>query len=100
MVSVQVINEVCVNLIKKAGFSESQISQLIASFIENYQVIELEQDTLMTASDLRRRYSVSFWDSLVISCALQAHVPVLYSEDLQHEQVIEDRLKIINPFVS
>jgi predicted nucleic acid-binding protein len=60
----------------------------------------MEQETLMTASELRQRYSVSFWDSLVISSALQANVPVLYSEDLQHEQVIEDRLKIINPFVN
>jgi len=100
VISVQIINEVCVNLIKKAGFSESQISQLITSFFENYQVIELEQETLMTASELRLRYAVSFWDSLVIASALQAQVSVLYSEDLQHEQVIEDRLKIINPFVN
>jgi predicted nucleic acid-binding protein len=100
VISVQIINEVCVNLIKKAGFSESQISQLITSFFENYQVIELEQETLMTASELRLHYAVSFWDSLVIASALQAQVSVLYSEDLQHEQVIEDRLKIINPFVN
>ena len=100
VISVQIINEVCVNLIKKAGFSESKISQLITSFFENYQVIELEQETLMTASELRLRYAVSFWDSLVIASALQAQVSVLYSEDLQHEQVIEDRLKIINPFVN
>lgn len=100
VISVQIINEVCVNLIKKAGFSELQISQLIASFFENYQVIELERETLRTASELRRRYEVSFWDSLVMASALQAQVPVLYSEDLQHGQVIEDRLKVINPFVN
>jgi predicted nucleic acid-binding protein len=35
VVSVQIINEVCVNLMKKAGFSELQVSQLIASFLEN-----------------------------------------------------------------
>jgi predicted nucleic acid-binding protein len=49
---------------------------------------------------MRRRYAVSFWDSLVIASALEAQASVLYSEDLQHEQVIEDRLKIINPFVN
>jgi predicted nucleic acid-binding protein len=49
---------------------------------------------------LRRSYAVSFWDSLVIASALQAQVSVLYSEDLQHEQVIDGRLRIINPFVN
>jgi predicted nucleic acid-binding protein len=32
MLSVQVVNEICVNLIKKADFSEEQITRLIESF--------------------------------------------------------------------
>jgi predicted nucleic acid-binding protein len=60
VISVQVINEVCVNLIKKAGFTEDQIRQLIDAFYEKYPVIELEQETLTKASDLHQRYRLSF----------------------------------------
>jgi hypothetical protein len=39
IVSPQVINEVCVNLIKKAQFSETQAQQLIESFYAKYVVV-------------------------------------------------------------
>jgi len=38
-------------------------------------------------------------DSLVLSAALGNGCSVLYSEDLQHNQTIENTLKILNPFV-
>jgi predicted nucleic acid-binding protein len=98
MLSLQVINEVCINLIRKANFTEDQIRQLITSFYEKYQVIDLDQEILLAASDLRQRYSLSFWDSLIIGCALQAGVEIIYSEDLQHQQLINGSLRIINPF--
>ncbi|MEX0828709.1 MAG: hypothetical protein WD032_00530 [Nitrospirales bacterium] len=41
----------------------------------------------------------SFYDSLIISGALQTGCEVLYSEDLQHGQQIRG-LKVINPFTS
>ena len=99
IISLQVINEVCINLIRKASFTEDQIRQLITSFYEKYPVIDLDQVILMAASDLRQRYSFSFWDSMVIGCALQTGVGVLYSEDLQHQQMVDGKLLIINPFI-
>jgi predicted nucleic acid-binding protein len=99
VLSVQVINEVCVNLIKKANFTEEQIRLLIDAFFEKYPIINIEQEILSAASNLRQRYVLSFWDSLVVACALQIQVSVLYSEDLQHEQVFEGQVKIINPFI-
>jgi predicted nucleic acid-binding protein len=99
VISQQIINELCINLIRKADFTEDQIRQLITSFYEKYQLIDLDQEILISASDLRQRYAFSFWDSLVVGCALQAGVEILYSEDLQHRQSIEGHLQIINPFV-
>lgn len=98
VISTQVINEVCVNLLKKAHFTEDQISQLIASFYEKYPVIELDKPTLLTASELRQRYSLSFWDSLIVASVQHADVSVLYSEDLQHGLAVEGQLQVINPF--
>ena len=99
MVSTQVINEVCVNLIRKAGFSEVQIRELIAAFFEKYPVLETTQEAIIFASQLRERMSVSFWDSLILSSAMQSAVPILYTEDLQHCLVIDGKLRIENPFL-
>ena len=98
VVSVQVINEIYVNLIKKAKVTEDEISQLIESFYTNYRVIDLTQVILIRASQLRQQYSLSYWDSLIVASALIANVTEIYSEDMQHELVISNQITIINPF--
>ena len=85
IVSTQVINEVCVNLLKKAQFAEQM-------------VIELNKTLLLKASALREQYTFSFWDSTIVSSALHAGASVLYSEDMQAGLVVENRVRIINPF--
>jgi predicted nucleic acid-binding protein len=99
VVSTQVINEVCVNLLRRANFTEEQVSRLVESFYEKYQVIELTKSVLLMASQLRQRYSLSFWDSTIVASALSAGVSVLYSEDMQHGLTIEEQLQVRNPFV-
>jgi predicted nucleic acid-binding protein len=69
VVSVQVINEVSVNLIKKAGIPEDKIRHLILSFFQICHIKELDQETLTFASNLREKYMFSFWDSLIVSSA-------------------------------
>jgi len=98
MLSVQVVNEVCVNLIKKADFPEGQIYQLIESFYEKYPIVEMDESILLSASELRQEYAFSFWDSMVVACALASGAELLYSEDMQHGLVVRDVLKIVNPF--
>jgi len=99
VISTQVINEVCVNLIKRQVFTEEQIRNLIDSFYEKYQVIELTQDVLGKASELRQQYSLSYWDSMIIASALTADVATLYSKDMHHGLNIENKLQIRNPFL-
>ena len=96
--STQVINEVCVTLRKKANFDEKQIGRLIARFYFDFEVIELNERILLKASSLRGRYRLSFWDGLIVASALTAKADVLYSEDMQNGLVIENKLRIINPF--
>ncbi len=51
---------------------------------EKCRVVELTESGLLIASQLRQRYSLSFWDSTIVATALDAGVPVLYSENMQH----------------
>ena len=97
-ISTQIINEVCVNLIKKVRFPEKQIQDLIVSFYQKYTVVEISKDILLKASELRQQSRFSFWDSIIIASALYSDTDVLYSEDMQAAIIVENKLKIVNPF--
>jgi predicted nucleic acid-binding protein len=97
IISVQVINEVCVNLIKKANFKEEYVKKLIESFYIKYTVHDITKTVLLRASSLREEKQFSFWDSLIISSAIESGCSTLYSEDMQDGLIINDSLKIINP---
>lgn len=98
VISTQVINEVCVNLIKKVAFAEQDIRELIVSFYADCSVAEVDESVLIRASLLREQYALSYWDSSVLACALQANAPVLYTEDMQDGLVVENQLTVVNPF--
>lgn len=98
-VSTQVIGEVCVGLLRKGAMAESEVRDSISSFYRNHTVATIRQETLLSASDLRGRYALSFWDSLIVAAALQSGAAILYTEDMQHGLVVDDRLRIVNPFL-
>jgi len=50
------------------------------------------------ALGIMERWQYSFYDSLIISAAIKADCSILYSEDLKHDQKIEN-LTIVNPFL-
>lgn len=97
IVSSQIINEICVNLIKKAQFDEPAIQRLIDSFYSRYNVTIVDKTTLLKASELRERLQLSFWDSLIVSSALLARAEILYTEDLADGLLVENRLRVSNP---
>ena len=97
--SIQVVNEVCLNLKRKSSFDEVEITRLISSFYINYEVVELNREILLKASELRMKYSFSFWDGLIVASALAANAETLYSEDMQNNLQVENKLKIVNPFL-
>lgn len=51
-----------------------------------------------SAWSLQDRYNFSWWDALIVAAALRQECTLLLSEDLQHGQVIDNRLTLINPF--
>ena len=98
VISTQIINEMCVNLIKKVNFSEKKIQNLVQSLYRKFTVFELSQDILLKASDIRANHTFSFWDSVVAASALDCDADYLISEDMQDGFNLENKLTIINPF--
>jgi predicted nucleic acid-binding protein len=54
--------------------------------------------TIAQALALAQKYQYSYYDSLILAAALSSGCATLATEDMQHGQVIEDTLKIHNPF--
>ncbi len=96
--SIQVINEVCFNLKRKAGYNEKEIYIFTQNIAERYFVANLDIKTVLKSIKIREKYAISFWDSHIIASALLNNCSILYTEDMQHNQIIENTLKIINPF--
>jgi predicted nucleic acid-binding protein len=98
VISLQVIQEVCANLVKRKKAKRSLILQVISSFESDCLILIPTILTLKLAEELRDQYHSSFWDSLILATAVESKVPILYTEDLQHQMIIRQQLTIINPF--
>ncbi len=55
--------------------------------------------TVGEAWRIREIYHFSYWDSLIIASAMENRCAVLYTEDLQHGQNLDNCLQIINPLM-
>ena len=69
------------------------------SLMQACDVTIISSASLKKALILIERYQYSIFDSIIIATALDVHCSKLYSEDMQHGQVVEG-LTIVNPFES
>lgn len=100
VISTQVLSETANIAIKKLSLSLEKTGDLLTMLKKLCRVEIIRLDTLDLALDVIHKYSFSWYDSLIVAAALQADCSVLYTEDLQDGQVIEKKLKVINPFGS
>ncbi len=99
IISLQVINEFTNVCLKKLKLNATDVSTAILEISRAIEVIGFSLKTQLHALQLSQNHSFSFYDALIISTALENNCPILYSEDLQHNQQIDHRLFIVNPFV-
>lgn len=98
VINSQVIREICSNLKKKTSIPEEQLCSLIRGWYQDCKVVHSNASQHLLASRLRDSYSLSYWDSLIVAAALEANCVKLYSEDMQHGQIIDGKMTIQNPF--
>ncbi len=99
IISTQVIAENINVCLRKLNLPFTVVEQHASNLSENCVVVVIQPATILAALHIHHRYQYSFYDSLIVAAALENDCSMLYSEDLQHEQVIEGTLQIINPFV-
>ena len=97
-ISTQVLQEVCNIVTRKFKFSYTQAIAAINECSRNNNLHTNTESTILEACRLAERYGFSFFDSLIISAALEANCTTLYSEDMHDGQTISGSLVIRNPF--
>jgi predicted nucleic acid-binding protein len=98
-ISVQVLNEFGAVAIRKLGLSFTEIRDVLGTVRQLCNVLSLTAEHHDKGLDIAERYLFSLYDSIIVASALLAGCKTLYSEDLQHRQVLERQLEVINPFV-
>ena len=99
VISIQVLNEFTSASIRKIKISNSELDEFLDLFTSTFNVRSLDIDTFETGLMVSRRYGYQHYDSMIIAVALQAGCEKLYSEDMQHRQIIDKKLQIVNPFI-
>jgi len=100
MISVQVLNEFANVATRKMRLSWQETERALTA-IRAFcgPPMSLAVATHDSALHIAKRYRFHIYDSLIIASAIDAGCSVLYSEDMQHGQVINS-LTIRNPFLS
>ena len=100
VLSAQVLAETAAVLGRKFALSAVSIEQILSAIVARVQCEPLTSELVLAAARLSARLGYSHYDSQILAAALASECDVLYSEDMQHGQVIDGRLTIINPFVA
>ncbi len=76
-ISTQVLNETINVLRRKFSLKYSQIRAVVEEFTEQFEIAIVSVTTVETALNLAERYQYSYFDSLIISSALEVGCQIL-----------------------
>lgn len=100
VLSTQVLQEFYVTVTRKmvTPVSPGEARELIRTYAA-WHVQVLGPDSILRASEIGERDTLSFWDALVVAAAVAAQARRILSEDLNPGQTVEGIL-IENPFAA
>jgi predicted nucleic acid-binding protein len=98
MISVQVLNEVLANCICKARMSWGEAGEFLSGLREIVEVRGLTEEVHDLGRAVGARYGFSAYDAMIVAAALLNGCNILLSEDMQHGLLVENHLRINNPF--
>lgn len=98
MISTQVINELANVLFKKFKIDAATIKETMIELDSVFNIEPFDIVTQIKAVEIKEKYKLQFYDSLILATALENRCTILFSEDMQDGQLIENTLTIVNPF--
>ena len=98
-VSVQLLNEFANVTFRKQGLSWHEVSAKITDIrLAVAKILPLDDSANVTALRIAARYQLSFYDALMLAVALSGGARTFYSEDMHHDLLIDDTLRVVDPF--
>lgn len=99
IISTQVTSEY-LNVSKRLlKLTKIELYQKCNRVFEFCKIIPVSQKTLNTAEILIKKYDFQIFDAIIVATSLEENCEILYSEDMHHELIVENKLKIVNPFL-
>jgi predicted nucleic acid-binding protein len=99
VISLQVLNEFAAVALRKLRLPLADVREILDTVRAVCTVEPITVTTHDRGLAVCERYKFSLYDSMMVASALIAGAKVLHSEDLQHGQVIDRQLRVVNPFV-
>jgi predicted nucleic acid-binding protein len=97
-ISVQVLNEFASVALRKLRLSVDEVREILSTLRAVCKVVPVTEAIHDQGLAITARYGLALYDAMIVAAALEAECTVLWSEDMQSGQRIEDRLMIQNPF--
>lgn len=98
VLSTQVLQEFYVTITRKLARSVSEpVARQAVEALMHLPIVRVDPPMILSAIGRSQSASLSFWDALVVTAALEGGATTLLSEDLQHGQQF-DGLTVVNPF--
>jgi predicted nucleic acid-binding protein len=99
VVSTQVLQELCVNLRRKAGrpLDLKTTREIVTDYL-SWEVVVNTGESILEALEIESQHGISFWDALVIHAAASSGAAVLYSEDLADGRTYSS-VRVVNPLL-
>jgi predicted nucleic acid-binding protein len=97
VISIQVLQEYFNAATRKLAVAPTLARRKVVLY-GRMQVMRPGVADVLAAIDIHDRYSISFWDAMIVRSALASRCVRIYTEDLQHGQII-DGCEIVNPFL-
>ena len=98
LISVQVLNEITNVACRKLTMPWIEINEILALIRLVCPTEPLTIETHDKGKLVAERYGLSVYDAMIVAAALLAGCETLYSEDMQDGQLIDQQLRICNPF--
>ena len=94
-----VLNEFAAVARRKSTLAWSEIRAILGVIRAACVTHPLTEEIHDQGLDIAERYGFSMYDSTLVAAAQTAGCRILFSEDLQHRQVIDRTLTVRNPFI-
>ena len=97
-INVQVLNELANVTHRKLAMSWMEINELLSLIRSLCSIESLTIETHDLGKFIAERYKLSVYDAMIVAAALLSGCETLYSEDMQDGLLVDNQLRICNPF--